>query len=150
MIPVFTVSVAALVALLVCGCSPPQHVVTRPPAVTPSSRISLPTGADEGGDTSSCLAAFDYDGRRYGFLPAEKQVPFEVAGQIDDATIPPCSDGGPSQNGTPVAQQIPAYRIVGLDPADAFAIGPSERARMVAVLGERLPPAVEKFIEQNS
>lgn len=137
---------APIAVLLLVGCST-SPVPAPPSAASSSPGVAVTPEADENGGANSCAAIFDYDGRRYSFVPED--VRFDVAEQIGQATIPPCSDGGPSRNGTPVEQRIAAYRIDDLDPEDAFAIGPSEKPTMVAVLGENLPPAVEEFLKQN-
>ncbi len=97
---------------------------------------------------ATCTFGVSYEER--GYIGTYPQVPFELGERIGTATIPPCNDTGEEYDdpGEPVA----AYRVRGLEPADAIAIrrGPDDEPRLVAAhTPHGVAPAVESYIAER-
>lgn len=92
---------------------------------------------------ASCAVRIKYDGRTYSDVA---NVEFKVGSKLGIATQPACNDTGSDTVAT--ASERTAYRVKGLAPEVAIAVGDSaEDAMFVAVRnGKDLPPEVEKLI----
>ncbi|MGG8410481.1 DUF6281 family protein [Streptomyces sp. 12297] len=95
----------------------------------------------------SCAVQFTYGGRTYTDVA---NADFQVGEKIGTATAPYCDDTGASEAGQKPPVSENAYRVEGVAPEKALAVGPTpEDAVLVAVRsGKELPPEVQQLTEK--
>ncbi|MFI6652093.1 DUF6281 family protein [Streptomyces sp. NPDC050529] len=104
-------------------------------------------GDNGGGASASCANLFTYDDHSYLDV---QQVDFTVGRKLGVATQPPCNDTGQSDKTDEPTTTTNAYKVAGLSPKAAVAIGdtPKEALLFAAHTGADLPPEVQKFIDE--
>ncbi|MDT9699368.1 DUF6281 family protein [Streptomyces sp. P17] len=99
---------------------------------------------ESGGAAASCAYVIDYDGRSYTDVA---NIDYKRGEELGTATQPPCDDTpGDGDDGSPV-QETTAYRIEGLDPDVAIAVGdaPDDLIFVATRPNGELPPEVERL-----
>lgn len=100
------------------------------------------TVAGGGGESAAvCAHAVTYEHRTYHGVA---NIDFTVGEELGTATQPPCYDTGRRTDER--ATESTAYRVEGLDPDIAIAVGDPDDAHLMAVrVDKSLPPEVEKL-----
>ncbi|MCL7424120.1 DUF6281 family protein [Streptomyces sp. YS415] len=99
-----------------------------------------------GGGAADALCAYrvDYDDRQYGDV---SNIDFQRGGKLGTAVEPPCDDTpSDGDDGSP-AREVTAYRVKGLDPEVAIAVGdgPDDLLLVAVRRNGELPREVEKL-----
>ncbi|MFH8484514.1 DUF6281 family protein [Streptomyces longisporoflavus] len=103
--------------------------------------------SDAGGrnkGSGSCALQFTYEGRTYKDVA---NLRFTATSKLGDATQAPCNDTGEEPGSGEQLKKESAYRISGVSPAVAIAVGENAKtAKLFAVYsGSKLPEEVEQL-----
>src|ERR1043165_8193055 len=102
------------------------------------------SSSDEGSE--SCVLEFTYQGRTYRDVA---NVDFTVSDKLGTAVKPPCDDIGGKGETVEAGTTETAYKVNGLSPAIAIAVGdsPGDAVLVVSYSGSKIPPEVQKLID---
>jgi len=103
-------------------------------------------GAD--GQAASCAYLVHYQDRSYQDVA---NVEFTAGEELGSATVPPCDDTGGQEDAEQSGDTVTAYRVDGISPDVAVAVGdsPDDTVFVVAYSGGELPPEVQKLIDRS-
>ncbi|WP_326660553.1 MULTISPECIES: DUF6281 family protein [unclassified Streptomyces] len=105
-------------------------------------------GADASSDegSGSCALEFTYQGRTYRDVA---NVDFTVSDKLGTAVKPPCDDIGGKDEAGGAGTTETAYKVNGLSPRMAIAVGdsPGDAVLVVSYSGSKIPPEVQKLID---
>ncbi|TQL20720.1 hypothetical protein FBY37_2680 [Streptomyces sp. SLBN-134] len=103
-------------------------------------------GAD--GQAASCAYLVHYQDRSYQDVA---NVEFTAGEELGSATVPPCDDTGGQEDAEQAEDTVTAYRVDGISPDVAVAVGdsPDDTVFVVAYSGGELPPEVQKLIDRS-
>ncbi|MET9735160.1 DUF6281 family protein [Streptomyces sp. NPDC006458] len=113
-----------------------------------ASAAACTTDSSNGATSNACVHQFIYEDRSYQDVA---NVEFAVGDKLGKATQPPCDDtGGQDEVVEPEPPQT-AYAVQGLSPNVAIAVGdtPEEAKLFAAYTGSKLPPEVQKLIDNS-
>ena len=121
---------------------PVRGVAVRVLLIVASTLASAAGCTVSGSASPICEIRVTYEGRTYH---AVANIDFTVGEELGTAVNPPCNDQG--RRTEERATETTAYRVEGLDPDIAIAVGgTSDDAVLMTVrVNKSLPPAVEKL-----
>ncbi|MFI9768161.1 DUF6281 family protein [Streptomyces sp. NPDC052415] len=104
-----------------------------------------------GGGTADAVCAYivEYDDRQYGDVA---NVDFQRGEKLGTAVLPPCDDTPNDGDDDSSAHRTTAYRVTGLDPDVAIAVGddPDDLVLVAAGPDRKLPPEVARLAAADS
>ena len=111
-------------------------------ALVVAATLASATGCTVSGSSSAvCAYQVTYEGRTYHDVA---NIDFTVGEKLGTAINPPCNDQG--RRTEERATETTAYRVEGLDPDIAIAVGDLDDAHLMVVgANKSLPPEVEKL-----
>lgn len=108
--------------------------------------VGCSAASDGGGGegAASCAYVIDYDDRRYSYVA---NVAYELGEELGTATQPPCDDTPNDGDEDSPASRTTAYKIKGLDPDVAIAVGdaPDDVIFVATRPDGELPPEVQQL-----
>ncbi|MEV6166330.1 DUF6281 family protein [Streptomyces sp. NPDC052052] len=112
--------------------------------ITVSAAACSATGSTDG--EASCVLRFTCQNRTYRDVA---NVDFTVGQKLGTVTSPPCNDTGVQDQGEESPESANAYRVEGVAPEAAIAVGttPDDAVFVVSYAGDELPPEVRKLID---
>ncbi|MER7570241.1 DUF6281 family protein [Streptomyces sp. NPDC126514] len=101
------------------------------------------------GAQASCAYIVEYDDRQYGDVA---NVDFQRGQKLGTAVLPPCDDTPNDGDDDSSAHRTTAYRVTGLDPDVAIAVGddPDDLILVAAGPDRKLPPEVARLAAADS
>ncbi|MFF8098757.1 DUF6281 family protein [Streptomyces sp. NPDC016640] len=105
------------------------------------------SGSDgDGEQANSCAYRVLYQDRTYRDVA---NVEFTAGEKLGSATVLPCDDTGGQNDAGQAGETTTAYRVDGISPSVAFAVGDSldDTTLVVAYSDSKLPPEVRKLID---
>ncbi|MER7176039.1 DUF6281 family protein [Streptomyces mesophilus] len=107
--------------------------------------VTAACSSNSGGSASAvCAEQYQFDDRTYVDI---EDLDITVGQELGVAVSPPCDDAGGKSNGEKMGEDQTAYRVKGVSPEIAIAVGDSpEQAKIfVSYEGKELPPEVEEL-----
>ncbi len=115
--------------------------------VMPAVACTSESSSGGGEQSASCAYQVLYQDRTYRDVA---NVEFTAGEKLGPATIPPCDDTGGQDKDEQAEETTTAYRVDGISPEAAVAIGdsPDDTMLVTAYSGNELPSEIQKLIDE--